>query len=62
MDLGLLVSRGRGWIVLQASGGGGLRKATRLLPAVQWQAFVAELRATYGKRPRLMALLSEAGP
>jgi len=38
-----------------------LKKATRLLPAAQWQASVAELRTTYAKRPKLMALLSEAG-
>ena len=38
-----------------------LKNAARLLPAARWQPFVATLRTAYGKRPKLMALLAEAG-
>jgi len=38
-----------------------LKQAVNLLPATQWQPFVADLRAKYAKRPKLMQLLRDAG-
>ncbi len=38
-----------------------LKHAVSLLPATQWQPFVADLRAKYAKHPKLMQLLRDSG-